>query len=76
MALKVTERDSQHVKERVRHIQQLHCTGRDSKRQPATIRDSEKHVATQCNRRYRERQPSTPWQRKRQREADINKKRE
>ena len=40
-------------------MQQLHGTGRDSDRQPATMRDNERHVGTPWDRRDSERQPAT-----------------
>ena len=41
-----TVRDSQQLKETVGNMQQLHGTGRDSGRQSATMRDSERNVET------------------------------
>ena len=52
-------------------MQQLHETGREGERQPATIGDSERHAATTCDQRDSKRQPAgmgdsdrhvaTPW---------------
>ena len=43
----------------MRDMQQLHGTGADIERQPAKIRDSERHEATLRDRRDSERQPAT-----------------
>ena len=49
-------RDSQKPWEIVRHMQQLLATGRDSERQPAKMKDSERYVATPLDRTDSERQ--------------------
>ena len=40
-------------------MQQLHGKGRESERQPATIRDSERHAGTLWDRRESDRKPAT-----------------
>ena len=61
-------RDSQQQLEKIRDMQQLHV---DSERQPVTIRDSERHVATPWDQKESERKQAaigdserhaaTPW---------------
>ena len=52
-------RDNQQPLETVIDMQQLHRTGRESERQPATMRNIERHVATSLDPRDSERQPAT-----------------
>ena len=56
---KETVIDSKQPWEAVRDMKQLHCTGKDSERRSAIMRDCERHVSSPWDQRNDEREPAT-----------------